>query len=106
MVDRLHLPACGSIREDADGSVIESCTILTTTPNTVVEPLHSRMPVIVAPEDYDEWLGAGRDATASEQSSLRHLLRPYEAEEMKAYAVSKYVSSPFSQGARCIEPMV
>ena len=92
--------------EGADGSVVESCTILTTVPNEVVEPLHNRMPVIVAPEDYDEWLGTGRDATIREQSALRHLLKPYEAEAMRAYAVSTYVSSPFNEGAGCMEPMM
>jgi len=33
-----------------DGEVIESCTILTTGPNSLVEDLHNRMPVIVAPD--------------------------------------------------------
>ncbi len=36
-----------------DGQIIESCTILTTTPNSLVADLHDRMPVIVPPDKYD-----------------------------------------------------
>ena len=39
-----------------DGEVIESCTILTTVPNSLVSDLHDRMPVIVPPDKYDLWL--------------------------------------------------
>jgi len=39
-----------------DGEIIESCTILTTGPNSVVADLHDRMPVIVTPDKYDVWL--------------------------------------------------
>jgi len=35
---------------------IESYTILTSTPNAVMEPIHNRMPVILAQADEDEWL--------------------------------------------------
>ncbi len=36
-----------------DGAEIESCCILTTAPNTLVKPLHHRMPVVV-PDGYEE----------------------------------------------------
>ena len=42
--------------EGADHSALESCTILTTAANDLVRPIHDRMPVIVAPEDYADWL--------------------------------------------------
>ncbi len=62
------------------------------------------MPVILRPDDYALWLGDGRDASPSEQANLRHLLRPYEADEMRAQPVSTRVSSPFNEGPECIEP--
>jgi putative SOS response-associated peptidase YedK len=36
--------------------VIESYTILTTAPNALMESIHNRMPVILAPSDEDDWL--------------------------------------------------
>ena len=89
--------------EGGDGSSLESCTILTTTPNECVEPLHDRMPVIVAPEDYDEWLGNGDDSTQRDVDVIRHLLRAYSSDAMTSQAVSKYVNSSANEGARCIQ---
>ena len=71
-----------------NGEELESCTILTTDANEAVADLHDRMPVILAPEDYDEWLGAGKDATPAQLSQLKHLLRPFPAERMTLYPVS------------------
>jgi putative SOS response-associated peptidase YedK len=41
---------------DAEGAVVESCTILTTTANDLMRPFHDRMPVILAPANYGRWL--------------------------------------------------
>ncbi|MBI3462160.1 MAG: SOS response-associated peptidase [Planctomycetes bacterium] len=51
---------------------IDSCTIITTDPNDLIRPLHDRMPVILAPEDYDRWLAT------PDQS----LLRTYGADDL------------------------
>lgn len=52
-------------------------TIITTTANDIVRPVHpDRMPVILDPDDYEQWLhGAAKDALA--------LLKPYPAEKMQ-----------------------
>src|SRR5712675_2365088 len=42
--------------EGQDGQVIESCTLLTTEPNDLLAPVHNRMPVILDPTDYEQWL--------------------------------------------------
>jgi len=86
-----------------DGSVLETCTLLTTTPNALMEPIHNRMPVIIEPDEYDDWLGDGRDADRTYQDHLRHLMRPYPAERMQAYPVDTYVSNARNEGATCIE---
>lgn len=79
------------------GEAIESCTILTTTPNSVMEPIHDRMPVILNPKHYDIWLD-----NATQSHDLQELLRPYSATDMVAYPVSNWVNSPTHNDAVCI----
>ena len=53
----------------ADGSEIETALIITTEPNATIALIHDRMPVVIAPQDFDTWLiGEVNDAAA--------LLRP------------------------------
>jgi putative SOS response-associated peptidase YedK len=88
-----------------DGSVLETCTLLTTDANELMEPLHNRMPVIVAPEDYTQWLGDGSDASPHDLDQLRHLLRPYAPAAMHAYPISTYVNNVRNEGPQCIESL-
>jgi len=78
---------------------------LTTEANEIMQPLHNRMPVIIAPEDYATWLGSGADDPPLYLDQLRHLLRPYPAAEMQAIPVSSYVSNARNEGPQCIEPL-
>jgi putative SOS response-associated peptidase YedK len=89
--------------EGADGSALESCTLLTTDANELMAPLHDRMPVIVEPADYGEWLGSGKDETPQYLDALQHLLRPYSEGGLIAYPVSTYVNNPRNEGADCIQ---
>jgi putative SOS response-associated peptidase YedK len=84
----------------ADGSMIETCTILTTTPNELMTPIHNRMPVIIEPEDYGMWLDP-----SSKPEDARHLFRPYPPEKMAAYPVSTMVNSPRNDTPSCITPL-
>ncbi len=87
-----------------DGGELQSCTLLTTEPNELLEPIHNRMPVILAPQDYDEWL----DHTSEDGrylASIRHLLRPFPADEMQAYPVSTYVNNARNEGPECVKPI-
>lgn len=83
-----------------DGQEIRSCTILTTTPNWLVGEVHDRMPVILSREDHDFWL----DPEVDEPEPLRSLLKPYPAEAMEAYPVSRHVNRPTNDDERCVEP--
>jgi len=73
-----------------DGAAIESCTIITTTPNALMEPIHDRMPVILSREGESAWLSSANVAAAT----LRELLVPYPAEQMDVYEVSALVNAP------------
>jgi putative SOS response-associated peptidase YedK len=100
MADRRPFAAAGlwEMWFGPDGSELESCTILTTTPNELVAELHNRMPVILDPADYDPWLHDDRP------DQLNHLLRPFSAAPMAAYPVSTYVNNPRNEGPACVVP--
>ncbi len=73
-----------------EGEAIHSCTIITTTPNDVMRPIHDRMPVILLPEHEDAWL----DHSMQDASVLSELLIPYPPDTMEAYPVATLVNSP------------
>jgi len=73
-----------------DGEHIRSCTIITTEPNDLVAPIHNRMPAILLPGVYADWL----DPDMRDEQALSHWLAPYPAEEMTARPVSRLVNDP------------
>ena len=75
--------------QSPDGPAIRSYTILTTTPNAVMAPLHDRMPVIIHPADYALWLDPDAPPGA-----LLDLLRPAPDDALEAYGVSPRVNRP------------
>lgn len=80
-----------------DGSEVLSCTIITTRPNELVAPIHNRMPVILPPDAYKDWLDPAG------QSSIR--LQPYPAAEMTAYPVTTLVNNPANDLPACTIPI-
>lgn len=81
-----------------EARTLHTVVVLTVGPNSLVEPINKRMPAIVAPGDWDAWLGpAGADPSG--------LLRPYPAESMDAYPVGRWVNNPGFDSERCIEPV-
>ena len=84
-----------------DGSEIESCTILTTEPNEMMQPLHNRMPVILLPGAYDRWLRR----EAQDEGELQSLLRPAPAGLLAAEPVTHFVNNPRNEGPECIAPL-
>lgn len=80
---------------------ITSCAIITTTPNELMAPIHNRMPVILPPTAYAQWL----DPANQNLDELTVLLRPYPAEHMLAYPVSLVVNSPRNNSADLIRPV-
>ena len=86
---------------DATGTPVSTCTILTTTANALLVPIHHRMPVILHPEAEAAWLD--RHLTAPE--ALLALLTPYAPDSMEAYAVSQAVNSPRHNVPDCLAPV-
>ena len=71
------------------GNELQTCTILTTTANSLVKRLHERMPVILHQEEIDLWLRRDID----DVNYLQKLFHPYPADQLEEYVVSQDVNS-------------
>jgi len=89
-----------SWKDKATGEELQTYTILTTDPNELLKPIHSRMPVIVARKDYERWM-----APAEPSHLPVDLLRPYPAEEMKTWKVSRAVGNVRNNNPTLIAPV-
>ncbi len=78
---------------------LETCTILTTTPNAVTAPIHDRMPVILDPANWTDWL------TASTAEQTAPLLKPIGDEVLRAYRVDPRVNRPACDVPSCADPV-
>jgi putative SOS response-associated peptidase YedK len=83
------------------GESIQSCTIITTPANDLIAPIHDRMPAILPPELYDEWLGPN----IKNYQPLLKLLLPFPGNLMTAVPVSDRVNKATYEGQDCIEPI-
>lgn len=84
-----------------EGEILESMTILTTTPNELVAAVHDRMPAILPPSGYDAWLNPSiKDAAA-----VIGLLGPYSEALMVAVPVSEHVNKVANDDPKCHEPL-
>ncbi|MDD2273577.1 MAG: SOS response-associated peptidase [Desulfuromonadaceae bacterium] len=66
--------------QGSDGQVIESCSILTTSANELMAPIHERMPVILNHEDDETWL----NSKLTDVAVLQEFCRPYSSEMLSA----------------------
>ncbi|QDV34674.1 SOS response-associated peptidase [Tautonia plasticadhaerens] len=77
---------------------IDSVAIITTEPNELVAPVHDRMPVILRPEEFGQWLDP-----QEQEADLLSLLAPLTAGWMDPYPVGKLIGSPKNDRPECIE---
>ncbi len=84
-----------------EGQPLDSCTIITTTANDLIRPLHVRMPVILPMADHDAWLDPG----GQDMDRLQALLHPYPSEAMEAYPVSPRVNNATFDSPECTQPL-
>jgi putative SOS response-associated peptidase YedK len=82
-----------------EGETIESCTIITTTANTLVQNIHDRMPAILPQAEYVSWL-----APDAKPQELVQLLQPFPSDLMEYYPVSTLVNNPRNNSADLIKP--
>jgi putative SOS response-associated peptidase YedK len=83
-----------------EDAIVESCSIITTSPNRLCAVVHDRMPVILTDETYDLWLDPG----LQKAEAVCELLKPYDAKPMRCYEVSNRVNSVQNDDAACAEP--
>ena len=74
--------------DKATNQPLETYTIITTEPNELTVAVHNRMPVILAPKDYERWLSPGAPAQLPVD-----LLRPFEADKMTMWRVDAAVGN-------------
>ena len=85
---------------DPGAEPVDTCTIITTTPNRLMAPIHDRMPVILRPEDYGVWLDREADPRAA-----AGLMRPYPDGELEAVPVDRLVNSPKNDVPECVRSL-
>ena len=81
------------------GDPVYTCTILTTEANEFMAEIHNRMPAILKPQDYGEWL----DSTYQNVDGLMGLISPERVPKLRAWPVSKLVNSPKNNDRKLIE---
>lgn len=80
---------------------LETFTILTTTPNSLMKPLHDRMPVILQAADRERWLAPGE----LDPSEASRLFQPTDDADFESFPVSKRVGDARAQGPDLMEPV-
>jgi putative SOS response-associated peptidase YedK len=89
-----------SWKDKESGKSLETYTIFTCDPNSIMEPLHNRMPVIIKRSDYERWLAPG-----DPKQPPIDLLRPFNSDEMKVWPVSKDVGNVRNNRPELIAPV-
>jgi len=81
-----------------EGEVLDTCTIVTTQANSLLRPVHDRMPVIVAPADYERWLDPASPGP-------QDVIAPYPSAAMAYFPVSTRVNAVRNDDAQLIAPV-
>jgi putative SOS response-associated peptidase YedK len=82
-----------------DGKELQTCSIVTTDANSLLKPLHDRMPVILHKKDFSNWL----DPALTDAKQLKPLLKPLPDEALQMYRVTPRMSSPRYDDPSCVE---
>lgn len=85
--------------DQEDGDILHSFTIITTTPNETMKPLHDRMPVILDEHDEAKWL----DPEEHDPDHLKPLIKPCDSDLIEAYPVSTEVNAATHEGEDLIK---
>ena len=88
--------------EESSGELVETCSIITSTPNALLQDVHDRMHVILPDDVYDMWLDPGVQKT----DAVCDLLKPFNPALMRRYEMSSLVNLVKNNDAACSEPVV
>jgi putative SOS response-associated peptidase YedK len=86
---------------DSEGQGLSTFTIVTVAANAFVAPIHNRMPAILPPADWPQWLEPAEVAP----DVVAPLCRPAPADWLRAWPVSPLVNSPRQDGPGCVEAL-
>lgn len=101
-IDGFELMAFGGLWEEwtrQDGSKVSSCSIITVAPNPMIASFHDRMPLILDPTNWSDWLKA--DASPE---TIDSLLQTYDEAKMTMHGVNSRVGNVMNDDASLIEP--
>ncbi len=87
--------------DEETGETIESCAIITTTANEILNQIHERMPVYLHPEEYEEWL----DPENHNTDALEELLVPYPSEAVNYFKINKAIGSVKNNAREFLKPL-
>jgi len=87
--------------DDDAGAWLWTATVITTTAEDSLGQIHDRMPMLVEPDRYDDWL----DASTTEPDALLRLLTPAAPGRLEAYPVSTEVNNVQNNGSQLVEPL-
>ncbi|HEX6982995.1 MAG TPA: SOS response-associated peptidase [Balneolaceae bacterium] len=90
-----------SVWKSSTGRNVYSCALLTTKSNALVQPVDDRMPVILHPDDYDQWLSN----QPADEMDFEKFLNAYSMTEMAVNRVSDEVNNPENNSAELIQPI-
>ncbi len=85
--------------QDADWRL--TCCVITTAPNALMAPIHDRMPVMIAREDWGRWLSRG----LQDPADIAPLLAPCDPAAMQAWPVSRAVNRGSAEGEALVQPL-
>ena len=86
---------------DEDDDWLRTCSIITTTPNKLLAPIHDRMPVVLPPDAWDTWLDRDND----DVDALAALLQPAPDDLLELYPVGTDVNSVRNNGEQLVAPL-
>lgn len=84
-----------------DGELLRTCSIITTEANELLSAIHDRMPVVIAPSDWELWL----DRDVTDPGALGHLLAPADPRQFELYEVSTQVNSVRNNSGELVAPL-
>jgi putative SOS response-associated peptidase YedK len=84
-----------------EAGLYKSCTIITTDASESVKDIHNRMPLILKPESYGEWLNPDNKQAAR----IEQILKSGFVSDLKCYPVSKLVNQVGNNKKECMDPL-